>query len=77
MLQSLDVDIIDVTLVYPADGINFWQSLSGELRCMEVWLDRFHPEDIDDATEWIEQHWHAKDERIEHSTIRDHLADNR
>jgi len=77
MLQSLPVDVIDVTIVYPADGVDFWRCLGGDLTRVELWLDRFGSGEITDAAKWLGQRWQVKDERIEHSTIRQGVTDNR
>ena len=70
MLDSLQASIIDITLVYPIDEISFWRCLSGELKQIEVFIDRHPPITSNDARMWLDARWKEKDERFEHSALR-------
>ena len=71
MLNTLgDVDIVDVTLVYPRDDISFWQMLSGNVAMVEVDLYRTHAVDIDSPAERLQSRWELKENLIRTSPLR-------
>ncbi|MEX0941025.1 MAG: acetyltransferase [Pseudomonadales bacterium] len=65
------VAVIDVTLVYPDDDINFWQILGGSLERIDVHLHKTSSADIADESEWLANRWRMKDELIRAKRLKD------
>lgn len=65
MLETgVDADVLDMTLVYPREHVNFWACLSGTLPSVKVYLDHFEPDDIGDVGQWLAERWQVKDRLI-------------
>lgn len=70
MLGALSADIVDITLVYPIDDITFWRCLSGELKTVEIFVDRYPHSAVNEPGEWLDARWKEKESRIANSNIR-------
>lgn len=65
MLNNADnADVLDVTLVYPREDINFWACLGGALPSVKVYLEHFERGAIKDAEQWLNDRWQVKDRLI-------------
>ena len=70
MLGALSADILDITLVYPVDDITFWRCLSGELKSVEIFIDRYPRSSVEEPRDWLDERWRQKEQRIANSNIR-------
>lgn len=59
-----DAEVLDMTLVYPREDISFWACLGGALPSVKIYLEHFEPGDINDAGQWLNDRWQAKDRLI-------------
>lgn len=58
------VSILDVTLVYPAEDLNFWACLSGRWRHFIIKLEYHNASEISDPQTWLTALWEEKDQYI-------------
>lgn len=72
--------ILDVTIAYPASGVDFWRFVSGQIPWIEVDVDRVDPpsrltsrsdgdspEYRDAVRAWIQERWSRKDALMQHN----------
>ena len=65
MIEGLpEASILDVTLAYPSDNQSFWQCLSGNLKKIDVHIERHSIKEIDDLNQWLNDIWQEKEQRI-------------
>ena len=65
MMENLpNTQILDITLAYPNDQINFWDCLSGQVTSIDVYIDSYGPPKIEEINGWLSELWHHKDKRI-------------
>lgn len=66
MLQNLPkAPIFDFTLIYPKDGLTFWQCLNGEHLDYKVYINMFQASEVpQDPTEWLAKRWQEKDQLL-------------
>jgi len=66
MLQNLpEAPIFDFTLVYPKDGLTFWQCLSGDHLNYQVYINMFQASEIpQNPIGWLTQRWQEKDQLL-------------
>ena len=61
------ITVIDVTLIYPHDEMNFWRCLSGQLRSIDIHLDYYSAEQITNVDTWLSSLWQEKDNRLKNA----------
>ena len=66
MLQNLPAaPIFDFTLVYPKDGLTFWQCLNGEHLNYRIYINMFEAGEVpQEPTEWLAKRWQEKDQLL-------------
>lgn len=70
MMETLpDVPILDLTLIYPSEGADFWTCLSGQIKEIEVHVGYTNTASIDDVRTWLYERWAEKDRLIANSPL--------
>ncbi|MFT5208954.1 MAG: 1-acyl-sn-glycerol-3-phosphate acyltransferase [Flavobacterium sp.] len=65
MMENLpNTQILDITLAYPDDQINFWDCLSGKVTSIDVHIDTYIPPETEKINEWLSGLWQHKDKQI-------------
>jgi len=57
--------ILDLTIVYPVQDVNFWRCLGGQVRSVDVYARTFSGRDIGDVSAWLADRWQEKDALID------------
>ncbi len=53
--------ILDISIRYNSGDANCWRCMSGLVNKIQVKVESFQLEDVNDATAWLNQRWVAKD----------------